>query len=185
MFNNISSFCIRNNKLNPILSKDAIITNSIANIHKKLLSFCFDKGHERALIFENQLLLSDTTLLDFDEIQRFIDENTDWDILIIGECPLIKNLVKGYNKIYHSSSRTKFISNAPYIASKRFMTKIKHNNRSSINTYIYNPCLCNTFMEIDDPKTITGYTIGMINDMNVNIDSKEIHYEWKSIKISE
>jgi hypothetical protein len=177
MFKDTFYFCIQNNKLSPVISKESVIVNSILNIHKKLLSYCHDQEHPNALIFENQLSLSKiASTIDFDEAQRFMDNNKDWDILILGECSLIKDVVPGYQNIYHSSSRTKFLSNSPYIVSKRFMAKTKHNNRSSINTYIYKPYMFNTFMEIDDQKTITGYTVGKIEDMR--IENNVINYSW-------
>ena len=182
MFTDVVGFCITNNKLNPVHSQQATIQNTIGNIHKSLLTYCFHQDINRALIFENQLTLS-KNVIDIDEIQRFIDTNNDWDMVILGECPLIKDVALGYTYIYNCSSKLKFITNYPYIASKRFLAKIKNNNRSSINTYIYHPSMCNTFIEIDNPKKITDFTVGRIDNLSIQSETKKFSFSWKQVKI--
>ena len=105
--------------------------------------------------------------------------NNDWDIIIIGDNNISnKTLQDGYTRIYKVNDNT-FYSQYAYIASRRFMQKVKTNNMSTINTYLYTPTFMTT---MGNPSTTNEYMIGLTSNI-ITANSLHLSYEWSPVSI--
>jgi hypothetical protein len=181
IFGYISSiYSVRDKKSVPFYSPAGAVFDTLDNVHKSVLKHSYDKGDASAMIFENEMSLTrNLEDVNNNEIKTFLITNTDWDILILGQNNLPNvELVEGFTRIYKlndSSYNTRYI----YIASRRFMQKIKNGDISSISTYVYKPTFITNFA-IDVNANV--YQVGLITDiMYANV--LDVKYKWSPLKV--
>lgn len=177
-----SIFCIRNDKFVPFRTSGAVPTNLLA-CHKNILTYCFDKGLQAAMIFENELsMLRDLEDINNNEIKTFLQSNTDWDMLIIGVNEITDcSPVKGYSRISVLNNTNKFITSYVYIASRRLMDKIKRNDRSEVKTYVYSPSFLTNMKDVDS-SSLKAYLFGEVTNINI-ANTEKVSYNWHAISV--
>ena len=183
LFSNFSSiFCIRSSSLTPFITSATVVNTSFINLHKLLLQYCYDKNFANVLVFENEITLLDSlTDSQIAELTEFIDTNKEWDVLIIGKNDLSTIPVNNLSYISHLKSTTTWVTASVYVASNKFMKKVKTNHRSMINTYVFNPAFVKNTSFLNQNN---NYTVGQISNM-VPAAKENITYCWNAIQIIE
>lgn len=174
-------YCIRDSEFNPIHDSTIIETTDLTPVHKKIFSKAYDDGNLNALVFQNELMLTrELGDVNNNEIKEFLMTNTTWDILVLNartDLPLVD--VPGFTHV-HKVTRDDFIIDKVYIASRRFMQKVKNNVTSGIETYYYD----STFLSALDSKDGDyKVKVGKIIDVNI-LENDEIKYKWTPFSLS-
>jgi hypothetical protein len=174
---------IKNSDFTMILAKGTIKNINEIDIHKRLLSKLYDDHYDVAMIFSNEIfLLRAMGNINNNEIKNFITTNTTWDLLVLNPFDSALNpisSVDGYNIIKKIDNTSTFFYNQIYIASYRFMQKIKNNNISIIESYVYT----DPFLQyMQSTKTINLYTVGIITNITT-LKTDNIIYSWNEIII--
>jgi hypothetical protein len=160
-----------------------IITGNIITVHQRLLSKLNDMAIFPALIFENEIymtqFISDSIRT---ELFAFITTNNSWDMIVVSPffnvslTPISGNI----SKLNDSST---FHCSSVYFASARFMNKNKINDISNIQTYVYtNPFLQNMPHYINKPKYSGKYSVGKISNVVV-FSLVDIKYRWDTLDV--
>jgi hypothetical protein len=173
---------IKNSDFTPILTKATINSSTKQDIHKRLLSDLAVKNYPVAMVFENELfLLRSLGNINNNEIRDFIRTDNSWDIVILSPFTGSSSVVNGYNIIRKVNDTSTFFNSQIYIASSRFMQKIKNNNYNSIETYVYIDSFIDNISTTPVHKS-TLYTLGVISNISI-ISLKEIKYSWNEYLI--
>lgn len=174
-------YCIRDDKFNPIHDPTLIQTNDLTPVHRQILSKGYDDGNLNALVFQNELVFTrELADVNNNEIKMFLMTNTTWDILVLNprtDLPLQE--VPGFSHV-HKVTRDDFIIDKVYLASRRFMQKVKNNVNTGIETYYYD----NTFVNaLDSEDTNYRVKVGKITNVQV-LKNDEIKYNWMPFLLS-
>ena len=156
------------------------VEDDLENVHKRLLMKLHQQGYPCALVFQNELYLM-RNLLDINnnEIKTFVTSNPNWDVLIMSPFSAESLEVPGFEYIRKVDNNSDFFFGEIYIASEKFMKKIKDNELWNINTYMYTQ----PFMQdLDSSHASNEYTIGRIIDID-HIKAGEIKYRWSDYLI--
>jgi hypothetical protein len=181
IFNYLSSIhSIRNINNTPLAPSQFIISKPLPDIHFDLFKYTYDQGDNTTLIYENEVtLIRNLEDISNNEIRTLILTNNDWDIIIVGDNNIDnKTLQDGYKYIYKVNDNV-FHSQFAYIASRRFMQKVKNNDISTINTYLYTPTFLTT---VSVPSTSTQHIIGTVLLIN-HADTLHFNYHWSPTNI--
>lgn len=92
--------------------------------HLSIINQAYDKGYERCVIFEDDIVLSpnyDKKYLR--EAIRFMNKNKDWEIFYLGFIPHIINY--STKKVKNNIFQIKALATHAYIINRKFMEKIK------------------------------------------------------------
>lgn len=174
-------FSIRDASYSHIDAGNNIDASSVVDVHKQLLSTLANKSIPLALVFQNELLFSrNLEDINNNEIKSFLETNSDWDILILGKYSQNDvTVVDGFSRIYRIANTSQFQNELVYIASARFMNKIK-NNESSFVKYVYSP----SFIEnIQVPMTTHNYVISKIDNV-IKATGGNLKYVWSTYALS-
>ena len=171
---------VRAKDFTPVLATPTV-SNDLESIHKQLLIKLHSQGYPCALVFQNELYLM-RNLLDINnnEIKTFLTSTPDWDILIVSPFTAQSFLVPGFEYIEKVDNTSDFFYSEIYIASEKFMEKIKTNNITNIQTYVYTrPFL----QDVDSKSSSHTYTVGRITDI-IYLRAQEIKYKWNEYAIN-
>ncbi len=173
---------IRDDEVSHIVTPNTIHEINPQEVHKKLLAKLANDGISTVLVFENELYLTrDLGDVNNNEIATFIATNNTWDLLILSPFSSYRTLKEsGYTLISKLLDTTTFNSNSIYIASNRFMNKVKNNDLSFIQTYKYDSPFLN---HIQNKFTHNKFTIGKISDINT-LSVRDFKYKWNDFKIN-
>lgn len=168
-------YCIRDSEFNPIHDPTIIDTIDLTPVHRQILSKGYDDGNLNALVFQNELVFTrELADVNNNEIKQFLMTNTTWDILVLNprtDLPL--ETIAGFTHV-HKVTRDEFIIDKVYLASRRFMNKVKNGVTTGIETYYYD----NTFVNALDSKD-GNYRVKVGKIINVSIlANNEIKYKW-------
>lgn len=138
---------------------------TLLDAHKELLIFGNRMGHERMLVFNNDIIILDVPPPHIvNEIVTMFTNNSHWDMIIIGNYDFdrleytnpVNDIHTKYKYMYEVKDKTIFHIESPYIASHRLMNKVKNNNLSKINTYWFRPrYVTNRNTHLDTPFLLT------------------------------
>jgi hypothetical protein len=162
-----------------------INTKNTLTIHNMLLSKLSDGNKFPALIFENDIYMTQIITDSIrTEIFGFITTNPTWDIIILSPIFLNLSLTHVSGNISKLNDNKIFYYSSVYFASSRFMYKNKTNNVTDIQTYVYtNPFLENMDNYINNSGKNNGYTVGIVSDIKVfSLDN--IKYNFDPILLS-
>ena len=169
--------CVRDKQCTPIVTPKLIQNDNKQQVHKDILKKIFDKGHQTAFVFENELyLLRSLDDLSNNEIKTFVTTNQDWDILVLSSIdkPLIK--LDNFSYIKKLQDNKTFDESCVYIASARFLQKMDDPN-ANIETYVYDrPFLKNLTV----PHPSGKYVVGQITNITA-LNQIEIKYTWSEL----
>lgn len=173
---------IRDDEVSHIVTPNTIYENNPQNVHKKLLAKLADDGINNVLVFENELLLTrQLGDINNNEIETFMAANNTWDLLLLSPFTSVNSVKEsGYTLISKVSDTTTFYSSNIYIASHRFMTKLKNNDLSSIQTYKYDSPFLN---HIQNRFNHNKFTIGKISIIT-SLTVRDLKYKWNDFKIN-
>lgn len=177
---------IKNSDFTPLLNKNLIKNINPIDNHTKLLSKLYDANYPVSMIFSNEiLLLRNLGNIADNEIKHFIESNSTWDLLILSpfDISIPVSSIPDYTILKKIDDTSTFFYNKIYIASRRFMQKIKNNDISNIESYVYtDPFLDNmeTTPIVISKKNL--YTIGIITNIKI-IKVDNIIYSWKELEI--
>lgn len=174
---------IRNSDFTPIVAKGTVISNNKEDIHKRLLIKLSNMGYPAAMIFENELfLLRDLGNITNNEIKTLLTTNNTWDMIILS--PFIissSSPVNGFNILRKIDDTSTFFHSNIYIASSRLMQKIKNNNMSTIESYVYtDPFLDN--LSTNPTHKQNSYTVGIISNIET-LKEGDVKYSWRELDI--
>jgi len=173
-------FSIRDASYSHIDAGNSILSSNVADVHKQLLSSLADKSIPLALVFQNELVFSrNLEDINNNEIKTFLETNADWDLLILGTYSQNDtHLVDGFTRIFKIDNTTQFQNELVYIASARFMNKIK-NNETSFVKYLYTPSF---IQNINIPMTTQHYVISKVENV-LNLTGGNLKYIWKTYSL--
>lgn len=176
---------IKNSDFTPIFARGTIRNTDKIDIHKRLLTKLCDSNYPVAMVFSNELfLLRNLRDITNNEIKKLITTNSTWDVLILNPFDLILNStspIEGYNIIKKINDSSSFFYNQVYIASARFMQKIKNNDISNIESFIYiDPFV--QHMHTTPLNNKNMYIVGAISNIKT-IKVEEIIYSWNKLSI--
>ena len=173
---------IRDDEVSHIVTPNTIYESNPQNVHKKLLAKLADDGVNSILVFENELLLTRPMGdINNNEIETFMAANNTWDLILLSPFNLAKSTKEpGYTLMSKVLDTTTFYSSYIYLASHRFMTKLKNNDLSSIQTYKYDSPFLN---HIQNKFNHNKFTIGKISNI-VSLTVRDLKYKWNDFKIN-
>lgn len=110
--------------------------------HIKILNEAYDNGVQRLMIFEDDIEIENTNIRDIKKVNRFLDENKDWEIFYLGSVPNILeyNLqpIKSYKGIYKGH----YLCTHAYIINRSGIERFKDTKwkepKTSIDANVYN-----------------------------------------------
>ena len=173
---------IRNSDFTPIVAKGTVNSHNKEDIHKRLLIKLSNMGYPAAMVFENELfLLRDLGNITNNEIKTLLTTNNTWDIIILSPFTINSSPINGYNILRKIDDTSTFFYSNIYIASSRFMQKIKNNNLSIIESYIYtNPFLDNLSTNPKHKQDL--YTVGIVSNIDT-LKEGEVKYSWNELDV--
>lgn len=172
---------IRDDEVSHIVTPQTVHVNNPQEVHKKLLAKLADEGTNTVLVFENELyLMRSLGDINNNEISTFIAANNTWDLLILSPFSNYRTVKEpGYTLISKLLDTTTFNSDSIYIASHRFMTKVKNNDISYIQTYKYDSPFLN---HIQNKFTHNKFTVGKISEVNT-LSTRDFKYKWTDFNV--
>ena len=188
-YKSIDIYGIRNNVMKSIFTPTIIIDcKTFTNAHKSLLHYISNSNFKNTMIFQNEIYQSlklpeIETIEEYNEINKFIASNDDWDIIVVGENRIEDHQlldIDDYKYIKKLKSTTQWIMDSVYIISEQFINKIKNNKRSSCLTYVVTPHM---FSNKNYDKIVSHFTIAKIANCEPRITDRFISYQWKPIQV--
>jgi hypothetical protein len=172
---------IRNDKFTHLITPRTITETSLQNVHLRVLKRLADLPYSCSLIFENELFLLRPLRNIYDnEIEDFVTGDETWDVLIVS--PFNESTlqdVPNHTLIKKVTDTSRFYYDNIYIASSRFMQKVKSNNLSNIQTYVYS----DPFLEnMTGPSLNNKYSIGYVVNIEL-LGVDELRYKWKEFLV--
>ncbi len=127
------------------LDKTQILSNKLEDGHKYLLLSIGGRGLKTALVFETHILFTKNAreIQKITDIAAFLEADIEWDMLILSEMPTdtwketAEQLPDTPN--FWKLQSTKFQKNVIYLASERYLEKLKKDFNAPVVIYVYEP----------------------------------------------
>lgn len=173
---------VRNSGYSLIKDKRGVTASSPIDAHKMLLAYLYAHNKENCLVYENELqVIRNLGDVNNNEIKNFLSTVSGWDTLILSPYDGTDlEDVPGFTVLKKKSGSSTFTNTEVYIASSQFMEKVKNNNLSDLQIYVYtNPFLDSITHSARTDKYDICEVVGI-----QKLNSEETRYQWKEIEIS-
>lgn len=174
-----SFYCIRDEKTVPVRDQTMARYSGILDPHKKALLMALEAGKETCMMFVNELKPTrELTLSQAEELKRFLEDNETWDVIVLSPTfDKYMSEIEGFKHVQKVFS-DEFSIDRVYVASRRFMQKVKASAAfNGVEMYYFDAPFLDGRGEIDMRLRIS---IGEVGPVSV-LDNGRLRFGWKPI----